>query len=157
MRNLIRVLKALLIVFFLVFVYIQVKQPALSTADFDTVSETLVKDMEQYSLEQQDNISIKKYLSIQPDEFESILYYKSSDPMDVREIVIVKFKDTNQQNSFKEMMQNRVDSQINAFDGYGLDQVALLKEANISVDMNFGLYVTSENSDDILKLYKSLL
>ena len=106
---------------------------------------------------QQQRQAIKKNLAIDSSNYENIEYYKANDPMDVREIVIVKFKDTSQGDAFKKAMQDRVDAQIHAFDGYGVEQVGLLKKAVISVDMNYAIYVTCDKANDVVSLYKEQL
>lgn len=77
--------------------------------------------------------------------------------MNVREIVIVKFKDPSQGEVFKEAMQQRIDAQINAFNGYGVEQVGLLKKAVVSLDMNYAIYVTCETANDVVSTYKEQL
>ena len=59
--------------------------------------------------------------------------------------------------AFKKAMQDRVDAQIHAFDGYGVEQVGLLKKAVISVDMNYAIYVTCDKANDVVSLYKEQL
>ena len=157
MRMGIKVGKALLVILFLGFVFIQIQQPKASKANYDTVVSNTMKVMEEYNLEKQDNKSIKKYLGLQPDQFESIEYYKSSDPMDVREIIIVKYKDDSLSDVFEQAVQARIDSQINAFDGYGAEQVEMLKKAKVSTNVNFAMYVTCEKSDKALSVYKGEL
>ena len=113
--------------------------------------------MTKYDLEKQGGKEIKKYLSINSADYENIQYYKSADPMNVREIVIVKFKDPSQGEVFKEAMQRRIDAQINAFNGYGVEQVGLLKKAVVSLDMNYAIYVTCETANDVVSTYKEQL
>lgn len=143
--------------FFSVFLFNELSGPRMSSADFGVVEKNVMKKMAAFHLEKQQGQAIKKNLSIDPSNYENIEYYKANDPMDVREIVIVKFKDTSQGDAFKKAMQDRVDAQIHAFDGYGVEQVGLLKKAVISVDMNYAIYVTCDKANDVVSLYKEQL
>ena len=129
----------------------------MSDTDFSVVEKKVIKTMTKYDLEKQGGKEIKKYLSINSADYENIQYYKSADPMNVREIVIVKFKDPSQGEVFKEAMQRRIDAQINAFNGYGVEQVGLLKKAVVSLDMNYAIYVTCETANDVVSTYKEQL
>lgn len=150
-------LKICLVIFFGFFLCNELSGPSMSDTDFSVVEENVIKTMGTYELEKQGGQAIKKYFSINSADYENIQYYKSSDPMNVREIVIVKFKDPNQGEAFKEAMQQRIDTQINAFNGYGVEQVALLKKAIISLDMNYAIYVTCETANDVVSIYKEQL
>lgn len=143
--------------FFSVFLFNELSGPRMSSADFGVVEKNVMKKMAAFHLEKQQGQAIKKNLAIDPSNYENIEYYKANDPMDVREIVIVKFKDTSQGDAFKKAMQDRVDAQIHAFDGYGVEQVGLLKKAVISVDMNYAIYVTCDKANDVVSLYKEQL
>ncbi len=143
--------------FFSMFLFNELSGPRMSSADFGVVEKNVMKKMAAFHLEKQQGQAIKKNLAIDPSNYENIEYYKANDPMDVREIVIVKFKDTSQGAAFKKAMQDRVDAQIHAFDGYGVEQVGLLKKAVISVDMNYAIYVTCDKANDVVSLYKEQL
>lgn len=151
------ILKSFLVILFGVFLFNELSGPSMSLTDFAVVENNVMKKMTDYDLEKQSRQTIKKNLGIDPSNYENIVYFKSQDPMDVREIVIVKFKDINQGDKFKEAMLNRIDGQIKAFNGYGVDQVGLLKKAVVSVDMNYAIYVTCDKANNVISLYKEQL
>lgn len=111
------ILKSFLVILFGVFLFNELSGPSMSLTDFDDVEKNVMKKMADYDLEKQSRQTIKKNLGIDPSDYENIVYYKSRDPMDVREIVVVKFKDINQGDKFKEAMLNRIEGQIKAFNG----------------------------------------
>ena len=146
-----------MVIFFGIFLCNELSGPSMSDTDFSVVEKKVIKTMTKYDLEKQGGKEIKKYLSINSADYENIQYYKSADPMNVREIVIVKFKDPSQGEVFNEAMQQRIDAQINAFNGYGVEQVSLLKKAVVSLDMNYAIYVTCETANDVVSTYKEQL
>ena len=50
---------------------------------------------------------------------------------------------------FKLNIENRIENQINVFDGYAQDQADLLKEAVIDIQSNYALYVVLENAKEV--------
>lgn len=103
--------------FFSVFLCNELSGPRMSSADFGVVEKNVMKKMAAFHLEKQQGQAIKKNLSIDPSNYENIEYYKANDPMDVREIVIVQFKDASQGDAFKKAIQDRIDAQTHTFDG----------------------------------------
>ena len=92
---------------------------------------------------------MKRFLSLNPEEYENIIYYKDIDALKSREFVIVKFKNSKQASYFKLNIENRIENQINVFDGYAQDQADLLKEAVIDIQSNYALYVVLENAKEV--------
>lgn len=149
--------KIILVVVFGFFMFIQLQKPERSEADFSEVEEIVMNQMDEYGLVKQDNLAIKSTFSIDPAAYTNIAYYKSSDAMDVREVILVQFENEAMVQSFEKAAQNRIDSQINAFDGYAPEQVKLLKGAKVYSQVNFAIYVTSENSAEVVKAFKGAL
>lgn len=149
--------KLCLALFLCVFIVQEASGPSMSDASFDDVSQEVVKTIKNYSLVKQNRQSVKRNLSINAGEYKNIEYYKSDDPMNVRELVIVEFKDPKQSKGFDTSLKSRIASQIKAFDGYGAEQVGLMKKAIVSIDMNYGFYIVCENANHIYDVYKEQL
>lgn len=149
--------KIILVVVFGMFMFTQLQQPQKSDADFSEVEALVINELSEYELEEQDNLKIKSTFSIDPSSCTNIAYYKSEDPMDVREVLIVQFENESQASSIEKAAETRISQQTNAFDGYGPEQVKLLKNAKVYSQVNYAIYVTSENSSDVLKVFKAAL
>ncbi|MDO4465640.1 MAG: DUF4358 domain-containing protein [Bacillota bacterium] len=149
--------KIVLIVVFGLFMLVQLQKPKKSNANFEEVETIVMQELEEYGLEKQDNLKIKSTFSLDPSSCTNIAYYKAEDPMDVREVLIVQFDKEAFASTIEKSAQKRVLEQTNAFEGYGPEQVKLLKKSKIYSQVNYAIYVTSENSGDVLKVFKAAL
>ena len=132
-----------------VFMLFQFKQPSDSKKNFEDVVQKTIEKIDVSQFEQQDNLAMKRFLSLNPEEYENIIYYKDIDALKSREFVIVKFKNSKQASYFKLNIENRIENQINVFDGYAQDQADLLKEAVNDIQSNYALYVVLENAKEV--------
>ena len=132
-----------------VFMLFQFKQPSDSKKNFEDVVQKTIEKIDVSQFEQQDNLAMKRFLSLNPEEYENIIYYKDIDALKSKEFVIVKFKNSKQASYFKLNIENRIENQINVFDGYAQDQADLLKEAVIDIQSNYALYVVLENAKEV--------
>lgn len=140
-----------------VFMLFQFKQPSDSKKNFEDVVQKTIEKIDVSQFEQQDNLAMKRFLSLNPEEYENIIYYKDIDALKSREFVIVKFKNSKQASYFKLNIENRIENQINVFDGYAQDQADLLKEAVIDIQSNYALYVVLENAKEVDNAFLSAL
>ena len=77
--------------------------------------------------------------------------------MDVDEILIVRMKDSAQENALKDAMQTRIDTQTQSFEGYGVNQTKLLKDAVIDVKGNYALLVVNEKAAEADEAFRKSL
>ncbi|MCF0228442.1 MAG: DUF4358 domain-containing protein [Parasporobacterium sp.] len=82
----------------------------------------------------QDAASVKSVYGIVPSEF---MYYKTDAVMDVRELFIARASGADEMDAIESAAAEHISGQIDAFTGYGPDQVALLEH---SVSMKKGDY-----------------
>ena len=106
----------------------------------ETVQNKTIEKVNLDGFTQLDNLNIKRFLGLDPSQYDGSVYYKSDDAMSAREFIIVKFKDHSQQYSFKETIEKRI------FEGYAPDQAELLKNAVIDIHGNYALYAVKEDA-----------
>ena len=79
------------------------------------------------------------------------------DWMDAHELFLVKLKDSSQKKQVQDAIQERLDTQLKSFEGYGAEQTALLNKHVFLEKGNFVLYVVGEHASDAQKVFvKSL-
>ncbi|MGM9946523.1 DUF4358 domain-containing protein [Floccifex sp.] len=152
-----QIVKIIISILLITFVLTQFKQPGTSNVPFEEVSQKTIEKIDMTELVQQDNLAIKRFLSLNPESYEAIVYYKNADPMKAQEFVLVKFSDTSQAVDFKLMMEQRIENQKNVFDGYIEEQSQLLKKATIDVRGNYAFYCVSENCMEVDQSFKNSL
>ena len=74
-----------------------------------------------------------------------LLYYPSTN-MGARELLIVRLSDLSQQKAVAGAVAARLQTQLKSFEGYGVEQTALLNEAVTDVQGNYILFVVHENA-----------
>ncbi|MGM9913046.1 DUF4358 domain-containing protein [Floccifex sp.] len=139
------------------FMFTQIRIPKESGANFEVVSQTTIAKVDTSTLQQQDNLEIKRFLSLNPEEYESIVYYKDTDAMKASEFVIVKFKNSDQANQFRNSIDQRIENQQKVFDGYIEDQASLLKQSIVDIQGNYALYAVLPNAKEVDETFLSVI
>ena len=101
---------------------------------------------------------VKRLYGLDPASFEScVLYYPNTNMM-AEEVLILKLTDTSQQQSVRAAIEARVETQKTTFDGYGVEQYALLTE-NCIIDIrgNFVLFVVNADCAAAQKAFAGAL
>lgn len=130
----------------------------VSNADFETVAQAVTGQVELTNLRQGENRMVKRLYGLDPADYEGCLLYYPATNMDAEELLLIKLKDTAQQEAVRSAMQTRVENQKNAFEGYGVEQYDLLTNyCVLEVKGNFALLAISRSCDDALGALEAAL
>lgn len=130
----------------------------ISDADPAEVEAAVVAELDMSAMLKADNQMVKRLYGLDPASFEScILYYPNTNMM-AEEVLILKLSDTSQQQAVRAAIEARVETQKTTFDGYGVEQYALLTE-NCIIDIrgNFVLFVVNADCDAAQKAFAGAL
>ena len=130
----------------------------VSSADPAEVEAAVIAELDMSAMVKADNQMVKRLYGLDPASFEScILYYPNTNMM-AEELLILKLSDTSQQQSVRAAIEARVETQKTTFDGYGVEQYALLTE-NCIIDIrgNFVLFVVNADCDAAQKAFAGAL
>ena len=130
----------------------------ISNADPAEVEAAVVAQLDMSAMVKADNQMVKRLYGLDPAAFEScILYYPNTNMM-AEELLILKLSDTAQQQSVRAAIEARVETQKTTFDGYGVEQYALLTD-NCIIDIrgNFVLFVVNADCDAAQKAFAGAL
>ena len=120
----------------------------VSNADIKDVAEAVTAQIDTENMQQADNQMIKRLYGINPDDYEGCMLYYPNTNMDAEELLIVKLSDVSQQSELISAAEKRIDTQKKTFDGYGVEQFALLTDNSvIQASGNYFLLVVSKTSD----------
>ena len=119
---------------------------SISAAPFDDVKQAVLSAASLDEMSQADNQMIRRLYKLDPDEYEGVLLCYPNSLMGVQEILLVKLADVSQQDTVREAIASRLQTQINTFEGYGPEQVALLERAVTEVRGNYILFVVAEDT-----------
>lgn len=90
---------------------------------------------------------LRRYFGIEGKECEGYFYYKAESPMAVDEILILKAKNAQDAERFKEAVVKRLDNQLESFEGYGVTQTAQLKKAYAQAEGNYVIYMAGDQAE----------
>ena len=130
----------------------------ISNAAPAEVEAAVVAQLDMSAMVKADNQMVKRLYGLDPAAFEScILYYPNTNMM-AEELLILKLSDTAQQQSVRAAIEARVETQKTTFDGYGVEQYALLTD-NCIIDIrgNFVLFVVNADCDAAQKAFAGAL
>lgn len=103
------------------------------------------------------NEKFKKEFGFGVGEFDGVFYMASDSIMEVREILVVKLKDTSPAKELVESIEARVENKHTLFKGYAPEQSALLDKYILVQNGNFILFAVSDSPAQIEKAFKKAL
>ncbi len=109
------------------------------------VAESVISVMNLEGTAEQKAKELKKQFSFNTEEFDSFVYYKSDEVMNVRELLIIKVKETEQISALTKEIEKVLTDKKNLFESYAPEQSALLEKAIIETEQNFIFYAVGED------------
>lgn len=146
-------IKNFLTVLLFVFIIMDVSSDKVSKTDIETVKNEVNKVSGFAEVPEAENRTIKRFYGLDPNEYEGIIFYAPQDDMAVEEMLIVKLKDVSQQEAVEQAVEERLDTQLKSFEGYGAEQVAMLKKHVLNVEGNYIFYMVGEKAQEAQKTF----
>ena len=146
-------IKVGLIVLLLVFIILDMSRGGNSSADIETVAKNTIEASGFDDVELAESRIVKRFYGLNPKDYEGAVLYAPRDNMDVDELLIVKLKSEDQKKEVENPVSERLDTQLKSFEGYGAEQVALLKKHVLVVKGNYVFYMVGENVKDAQKAF----
>lgn len=141
----------------LLFIILDLANDPVSSAGIETVAENVARAAEFQGMEQAEARMVKRFYGLNPKDYEGAVLYAPIDNMDAHEMFLVKLKDNGQKKQVERAIEERLDTQLKSFEGYGAEQTALLKKHVFLEKGNFVLYVVGEHASDAQEAFiKSL-
>lgn len=144
---------AALLIFFIVF---QVGNKS-SNASLESVSENVVGTLDLEGMQESNNRMFQKFYGLDAEDYEGVTLYSPASNMDAQELLIVKLKDTSQAEAVTEAINSRLETQMNSFEGYGIEQYAMLEDHVLDVQGNLILYVVHPNAGSADEAFRNSL
>lgn len=130
----------------------------ISSSDFDSVCSAVVEQADFSRMQRGGDNVIKRLYSLDSSDFDGVMLYWPVSNMDAEEILIVKLKDVSQQQAVKQAIENRLQTQIKSFDGYGIEQYDLLTAHSlIDIQGNYVLFAVSPDCERIENAFREAL
>ncbi len=142
-------------VMILLFVMLSRSAGATSTADIKTLQTNVSEAADKEKMKEGDNRMLRRLYGIDPEQLESFVLYYPSSNMGAEELLFVRVKDQADVSAVKTLIEQRNASQIQAFEGYGVEQTQLLKEAVIKEYGRDIIYAVGDKNKTVTGVYES--
>ena len=137
----INLLKYLMVVLLIIYVVFLVTREGDNTVSVDTIEKNITKAVKLEGMKKGTTQDLKKYYSLNANDYEGISLYIPDDVMSVNEILVIKVK-------------SRVNTQEKNFEGYGVEQTKLIHAAIIETRGRYVLLAVSKDADRIDAAFK---
>lgn len=154
---LLEVLKWLFVAALCVFLYFMLSANRESRAAFSDVQEAVISAADLTPMAEGDNQTFKRLYGLSASDYENILLYYPTTNMGAEELLLIQLKDLSQQQAVKDAIESRLDTQKKSFDGYGVDQYAMLEKAVVEVQGNYILLVVANDPAPVRKAFLDAL
>lgn len=151
-------MQAALLIVFLVLGYSQVRTNRIhSEVPFETIETELVENLDENIYPQKPSVTVRRYIDLNPDQYEQIAFYRSDDAMSAGELLLVRFSNEEAADQFKEAVQKRIDTQHDIYSGYAPEQAAMMENALTDVQGNYALYYIGSDPENMESLFEQAL
>ena len=159
-RNLLPVLEAVKwvsLVLLVVFLFAISASGRESATDFETMKAAVTGAAELTEVQEGDNQMVKRLYGLDPAEYDGVLLYYPTTNMGAQELLLVKLKDVSQQEAVAAAVENRVTTQKNSFEGYGVEQFDMLERSITEVRGNYVLLIVAKDPDPVRAAFLAAL
>ena len=123
----------------------------------DTIEHSLKTETDLGSMTRCSNRQLMQFIGLDYSNYQSYIYYKSKEALGVDELLIVKAHNRDDLTAVQDAVEQRIADQIQAFSGYGPDQVAELKNAVIYKRGNYLFYCTAKDPDQYEGVFRHVI
>lgn len=155
MKGIIKKIVFIVILLALLF-YVYSDQNAKNVS-IDKIKEALIGDEAVAAMEEGTAKDVMHYFGIDVNSYEGVIYYKGTEALSVDELLIVKSSSRDAVAPVRDAIDQRVESQIKTFEGYGPEQVALLNDHIVFQKGNYIFYCTSDHSGRISEEFRDAI
>ena len=144
--SILTILRIIMVAALLIFMIVLQVGNRSSNASLESVSQEVLGAADQEGMQESNNRMFQKFYGLDAQDYEGVTLYSPVSNMDAQELLIVKLKDSSQAEAVTEAINSRPETQMNSFEGYGIEQYAMLEDHILDVQGNFILYVVNPNA-----------
>ena len=121
----------------------------------ESVTSKIVEDLQSDTMIELSEERVQSYYGFDLDIVEDYSIYVDGSGGFSDEVAVLKAKDTGDINALKDSIQERVDSQEKAFDGYNAKEFKKLEDHLVVVRDNYVLFVVSNDTESAQKIFRN--
>ena len=127
---------------------------AANTADLKVLQANVSQAADTDKMKEGDNRMLRRLYGIDPELIDGMVLYYPSSNMGAEELLFVRVKDPANVAAVKSLVEQRNASQIQAFEGYGVDQTQMLKDAVIREYGRDIIYAVGDKNKNCISAYE---
>lgn len=143
-----------LIVLLAVVLIMQAAGNRSSTTPFEEMAGAVRQSTDLSPMTEGDNQMLKRLYGIDGAEFDGVMLYYPASSMGAEEILLIHMKDPAQKEAVQEAMEIRRAAQLSNFDGYGVEQTAMLENSILEVRNNYALFVSAQDPAPVQEAFR---
>lgn len=130
---------------------------AESAVPFETAAAAVSAAADGSEMQTADNQMIRRLYGLDPADYEGVLCLYPTTNMGAEELFLVKLASLDQQEAVTAAVTARRDGQRTAFDGYGVEQCAMLDRSVIEVRGNYILFICARDTQPVLDAFRGVI
>lgn len=128
-----------------------------SKADINDVADAILGEISTEAMEESANRKFKKFYGLNASDYEGVVLYAPVSNMDAEELLIIKLKDSDQAEDVQAAIEERLQTQKDSFEGYGIEQFDLLENHVLDIRGNYVLYVVHPDASKVDSIFRDSL
>lgn len=141
------IFKYITVLAILVYIVLLVIYTSGSTKPFQEVEAAVAGSIQSDALVKKDSQALKRYYGLNSADYEGVLFYSAEFSISVEEVLLIEVKSEKQVQEVRDAVNERLESRINAFEGYAPEQVQLLEDAQFLVRGNYIFLAISPDAE----------
>ncbi|MEG0094103.1 MAG: DUF4358 domain-containing protein [Erysipelotrichaceae bacterium] len=121
-----------------------------------SIDKEVMPFVDKKTMVKQDHKYIRRYYQTNDKEYEEVLVYASISAMNVEEISAFKVKDHEKRKVIKSRIINHQEAQRKSFEGYGVKQTELLKQAIILEKGDYIIFIVHPEGSKLKQILSDL-
>ncbi|MBU9738449.1 DUF4358 domain-containing protein [Diplocloster agilis] len=153
MKYLYNIIKIGLVLILGLFITAMLHYNAYSAKPIGEVKQNILQAADLSAMQEADARTLKKLYGLDKGSYEEFVLYTSADSMDVKEILLVKTENDSQADAVEQAITKRIEAQKQNFDGYGLEQMKQIGDAETLVKGNYVFFAISPGAETMKKAF----
>lgn len=155
--DIISILKYCMVLVFIVYIAILTMMQGGTKTPVKTMQKNVLAVMGSDGMKKGTTQDLKKYYSLNAEDYKGVTLYIPDDVMGVNELLLVRLSDTAQAESVEKAARERLSTQKESFEGYGASQTRLINSAVVESRGDYVLLVISKKADAVQSAFRKSL
>ena len=152
-----QIMKYIIVAVILAYIAVLMAYASGSSRPFEEVEAALSSALDGSGLKKMDSQMLKRNFGLNSADYAGVMYYASESSMSAEEVLLIRVSGDSQVQEVADAVSERISSRKNAFDGYALEQVKLLEDAQQSVRGRYVFFAVSPDAEEYRAVFDGSL